>query len=91
MIFSTTPNHYFESHITIDPVMDDRQLTLLKSIVKPNGFKVARLLMQKGGISDVDSFMTARSKNYDEILGSTEQTVWLLGKKGFNVRRWKIE
>lgn len=86
-----TTDYYFESHITIDPVLDTEKLQQLKDLVKPSGFKVAKLFMQKGDPSNLDSFMTAHSKEYSGILQSTMGTVSLLKQHGFGVRRYKIE
>jgi hypothetical protein len=83
-----TSNYYFESHITIDPVEDPAKL---KALVGSYGFRLAKLFMQKGQPSDLDSFMTAKDKNYHNLLKDTEDVVSLLIKKGYNVRRYKIE
>lgn len=86
-----TTDYYFESHITIDPVLDPEKLQQLKDLVKPLGFRVAKLFMQKGVSSNLDSFMTAHSKNYSDILDNTMNAVHHLKTEGYGVRRYKIE
>lgn len=86
-----TTDYYFESHITIDPVLDPEKLQQLKDLVKPLGFRVAKLFMQKGDPSNLDSFMTAHSKDYTDILRGTLFAVNKLEDNGFGVRRYKIE
>lgn len=85
-------NYYFEAHITIDPVLDENELERLKSLVSASGFRVAKLFMQKSlSKSNLDSFMTAKNKEYDAILDSTIKTVARLKENGYGVRRYKIE
>lgn len=83
-------NLYFETHITIDPV-DENQELLLKWLVAPYGFRVAELYMKKGGRSRLDSFMTTRGTNYEDVSSRTLQCVEELINEGYNVRRYKIE
>lgn len=86
-----TTDYYFESHITIDPVLDQEKLQELKDLVKPLGFRVAKLFMQKGDPSNLDSFMTAHAKDYYSIMRSTYSAVNKLEDRGYGVRRYKIE
>lgn len=86
-----TTEYYFESHITIDPILDNDRLAAVKEAVAPLGFRVAKLLLQKGLISNLDSFMTARDKDYATILKNTQNAVALLKQEGYGVRRYKIE
>lgn len=82
---------YYEAHITIDPVLEDRDLERLKALAGQYHFRVAELLMRKGGHHTEDSFLTARSQDIDQILHWTECTVHSLQAHGFTVRRYKIE
>lgn len=86
-----TTDYYFEAHITIDPVLDEDKLQELKDLVKPLGFRVAKLFMQKGDPSNLDSFMTAHDKDYHSIMQSTYKAVDWLKDNGYGVRRYKIE
>jgi len=82
---------YYESHITIDPVLDEYDLNRLKKLVKPFGFRVAKLVMLKGADHKKDSFMTARRTDWHAIYQNTKWAVNQLRIEGFNVRRYKIE
>jgi hypothetical protein len=91
------PNwHYFESHITIDPVFD-RKLAEFKKLAKYIDFHVANLLMVKkdtrsvGQPSTIDSFCTARGENLEELKNRTKLFVKILQQNDFVVRRYKIE
>ena len=88
--FETLPTteYYFESHITIDPVEDIVELTELAS--KYN-FKPAKLLMDKGIPSKLDTFITGRSKDYLVLLTNTENLVNKLKLNNYVVRRYKLE
>ncbi len=82
---------YFESHVTIEPCQGER-LEQLKSIVYPYRFRVADLLMQRSLLpSDLDSFCTGRSIDYEELLQRMKTMVAELNSVGFKVRRQKIE
>jgi len=81
---------YYESHITIDPVFDE-QLKRVSEIAFTFGFKVAELIMRKGGTHKEDSFMTSRHKQYDVMVQRTTYCIRNLQKEGFVVRRYKIE
>ncbi len=90
-----TTQLYFESHITVEPVFDER-LEELKEIVGRSGFRVADLLMKKrqkdsAERSQFDTFCTARSKDWLDIVTATTTTVFVLQAEGFDVWRYKIE
>jgi hypothetical protein len=93
MRFSMT-NLYYESHITIDPVYYE-DLEEFKRLAAKYNFRVAELLMSKGGEKGVpstqDSFCTSRSKDYTKITNDTIAMVAALQQVGFHVRRYKIE
>ncbi len=84
---------YYESHVTIDPVIDayKRQLTELAEAFK---FKVADLLMSKEGhlvASDHDMFMTGHSHDYELLNRNMIALVLALAEQGYKVRRYKME
>lgn len=86
---------YFESHVTIEPVFDEK-LEVVSALAKKHGFRVANLLMKKRSEateerSDKDTFMTTSSKYFDDISTRTRDLVWQLQKEGFKVWRYKIE
>lgn len=85
-----TTELYFETHITIDPV-EEIQESELKKLVTAFGFRVAELYMKKGGRSRLDSFMTTRGTDYDDVYMRTLRCVNALINSGYKVRRYKIE
>lgn len=88
MVYTT--ELYFETHITIDPVEDHREAEL-KKLVTVFGFRLAELFMKKGGRSRLDSFMTTRGSNYDDVYMRTLRCVNALINAEYKVRRYKIE
>ena len=87
--------HYYESHVTIEPVFDDR-LEIAKEAAAFYQFKVADLLMKKRTVdtekrSSKDTFMTSHSKTYSDIEYRTRMLVLDLKAKGLQVWRYKIE
>ncbi len=87
--------HYYEAHVTIDPVFDDR-LKQFDAIARAHGFRVATLLMQKRkeatperGVND--SFCTGRSISYSDIKDRMIALLTALRDEGFRVWRYKIE
>lgn len=90
-----TTELYFECHVTVEPVFDER-LDLLKEIVKPYRFHVADLLMRKRMAdaperSQFDTFCTGRSTDYEDLREAMISLVNTLEKCGFEVWRFKIE
>jgi hypothetical protein len=81
---------YYEAHITIDPV-DDVDRAQANDIGTSYGFRLAKLLMDKGVPSQLDTFLTGRGKEYEDILARTRMVVDSLKRSGFVVRRAKIE
>lgn len=86
---------YFECHITIEPVFGER-LDRLAEIVKPFGFRPAKLLMQKDRQatperSQKDTFCTAHSKVQIDIETRMRDCVSALLSTGYQVWRQKIE
>ncbi len=87
--------HYYEAHVTIEPVFEDR-LQELTHLAEMNGFRVATLLMQQRPEdtperSKNDAFCTARGVSYSDLLDRTLEFVALLREKGFTTWRYKIE
>jgi hypothetical protein len=85
--------HYYECHVTIDPV-DGALLKEFTDICKENQFRVAALYMKKGTTlspSDVDQFCTSRHTQYDVLYRRMLSLLWVLQGRGFVIRRYKIE
>lgn len=87
--------HYFEAHVTIEPVFDER-LEYFKSICSEFKFHVADLLMRKRKKdnetrSNFDSFCTGKDKNYDNIESRMFNLIDKLNKNNYHVWRYKIE
>jgi hypothetical protein len=86
---------YYESHVTIEPVFDER-LKQLKAECLAYGFRVADLLMKKRSAdkaerSKHDTFCTGRDKEYQPLLDRTLALVTRLQALDFKVWRYKIE
>lgn len=86
---------YYEAHVTIEPVFDDR-LEELARIASTCGFRVADLLMKKRKDatpvrSDCDTFCTSRHEDLAMIELRTSTVVRRLTAAGFIVWRYKIE
>lgn len=87
--------HYYEAHVTIEPVYEER-LVELKKIAKDFDFHVATLEMKKRAKatptrSENDSFCTARGVSYSDLEDRTEGFAEALKEAGFKVWRCKIE
>lgn len=87
--------YYYEIHITLDPVFEDK-LETLKELCLPFGYKVASLLMKKReqdspNMSMYDTFTTGHKMKYKDAENSVKSIVPLLLSYGYNVRRYKIE
>lgn len=87
--------HYYECHVTIEPVLDDR-LGVAEHIAKKHGFRMAKLLMKKKdedteARSDKDSFMTGTSKSYASLGLDMAALIRELKLHNFKVWRYKIE
>ena len=86
---------YFECHITIEPVFDER-LDQLKMMCHHFNFKVADLLMQKRETDTItrsknDTFVTGHSMFYYEIEERMRELLYSLKLSGFKIWRYKIE
>lgn len=86
---------YFECHVTIEPVFDER-LQEAAELSKKYFFNVADLLMQKRHQdlptrSKYDTFMTGRHKSYTELKNRMVSLIKELKENGYTVWRAKIE
>lgn len=86
---------YYECHVTIDPVFDER-LEEAGRLAKSYGFRIASLLMQKRKDdtperSKYDTFMTAHDKQFGPLMDRARQLAGALILAGFRVHRVKIE
>lgn len=81
---------YYECHITVDPFENEDQRKFVADLVAENGFRIAKLLMEKTE-STTDAFMSARDISFVDLNYRADQTVILLQTYGVNVRRCKIE
>lgn len=81
---------YYEAHITIDPVPEDGR-PAVQVLGDRWSFKLAKLLMQKGEPSKIDTFMTAHGKDLDDIRRRVIGMVIDLQHHGYVVRRYKVE
>ncbi len=87
--------HYFECHVTTDPVPDDR-LEQFIVIASRFQFRVAKLLLRRATNDPVvpyqdDTFLTARGYELSEMETRVNKLCAELQKKEFVVRRYKIE
>jgi microcystin degradation protein MlrC len=86
---------YYESHVTIAPVFDDR-LTEFRRLVSQFGFRVADLIMVKdaadpGTPSQRDAFCTGRDSAFDTLKQRMDALITVLHLSHFSVWRAKIE
>ncbi len=89
-----TTKLYFECHVTIDPVFDERR-AIASAIAQCYKFKLAKLIMEKGGElkqSELDTFMTGHGQDYKDLEERMVSLIEHLNRGGmFKVRRYKIE
>lgn len=90
-----TTDLYFESHVTIEPLFDER-LDAFKELCRSWGFHVADLLMKKrdkdtAERSRFDTFATTRGRYFEDIQRQTMCLVESAQLAGFIVWRYKIE
>lgn len=86
----------YETHITIEPVLDPVRLTDLKMLAAQHNFKVADLLLQRRHEdtperSKYDTFMTGHASTMDGAQHMVRAMVMLLRTTGYTVWRYKIE
>jgi hypothetical protein len=87
--------HYYEAHVTIDPVFDDR-LEEFGRLCQEQGFRVAELLMKKRKQdteqrSSKDSFCTGTDHSLEDLQDRMVRLLHSLRSHNFTVRRYKIE
>lgn len=80
---------YYECHVTVEPVFGDR-LAVLEQLARAHGFKVAKLLMDKGP-STKDSFCTGHARDFGELQERMRLLSSSLLANGFSLWRRKIE
>lgn len=95
MIVQIPGRLYYEAHITIDPVFDDRRVEAANT-AKALEFRLANLIMRKHEAdaetpSQDDTFMTGHSKDLEDLARRTRELCDRLQKRGYRVRRYKIE
>jgi len=86
---------YFECHITLDPVFDEK-LMKLQELCKNFKFKVAKLLYRKRQdedcvISTDDSFCTGHASSLEDITQRMLALIVTLKENGYKIIRYKIE
>lgn len=81
---------YYECHITIAPVFEER-LQHLTEISAPLRFKPAKLFMQKGDPSNLDTFVTGHDTEVGELECRMVHLIGALIEEGYQVYRYKIE
>ena len=86
---------YWECHITIEPVFDER-LELFKMVIAEQDFRAADLVMIKSRAakperSNKDTFCTGRSKDFNDLNKRMQELCNDLEIAGFKVWRNKIE
>lgn len=86
-----TTELYFEAHITLDPVLDEARMKLLKEIAASYDFRIADLIMVKGEPNQKDAFCSARDNDLENMKLRIMHCVRMLKKAGFVVRRYKLE
>jgi len=90
---------YYECHVTIEPVFDERR-DRVQALAEVDGFRLAALLMKKRAQdteerSSKDTFMTkvvpATPEQLEALTKSMKTLVGTLQRYGFKVWRYKIE
>lgn len=82
---------YYEAHITIDPVAEGCREFVQERLLGPWGFRLAKLLMDKGVPSTLDTFCTAHGTDYVNVQLRVVGAVRALQREGYTVRRYKVE
>lgn len=82
--FVPKESHYYECHLTLNPVVGE-ELKTLEVLCEAYGFRVASLY------GDSDAFTTGRSSFYSELNHRMIDLIQALKACGFVVRRYKIE
>ncbi len=87
--------HYYEAHVTIEPVFEERRETFV-AICRKHDFHVAELLMQRKrkdtpNRSSKDAFCTGRSISYSDLEDRMKALLAELTVCRFAIWRYKIE
>lgn len=80
----------YECHITIDPQFGAER-DLVAKVVERYGFKLAKLYMDKGVESPLDTFCTGHNISKSALAEDMTKCCKVLNGYGFKVRRYKIE
>jgi hypothetical protein len=80
----------FECHITIEPVTGERR-DMVENVAAVFGFKLAKLFMQTGVESKLDTFMTAHDTDYETLKRNMRFAIEGLKYYELKVHRYKIE
>jgi hypothetical protein len=84
----------YETHITIEPIMEDARREEIAQLIAPHGFKLAELVMMKKDSmlrSQLDTFMTGHDCSYAMSTIKLTMCVSDIQKAGIKVLRYKIE
>lgn len=81
----------YECHITVEPIEAPLLLSMVNDRAHTLGFRLAKLLMQKGQPSNLDTFMTGHSEDYEDMRARMRSLCGELTGLGIEVRRAKIE
>ena len=95
MSLTTDSPLYFEAHVTIEPVYEER-LAKFTELCKERKFHVATLVMQKRKEdtperSKFDSFCTGHGKDGEELKSRMFALLDELKAEGYQIWRYKIE
>ena len=84
---------YYESHVTIEPVIERHRIVSLNTLAEFWGFKVASLYKdsKSKNKSTLDSFCSSRSQDLEDLKNRMEHFVAALKYSNFEVWRHKIE
>lgn len=86
---------YYEAHITIDPVFDERRAEA-ERLASIHSFRLAKLIMRKHEADEErpaqdDTFMTGTDCYMNVLLDNMIRLITELKSYGFVVRRYKLE
>lgn len=83
--------HYYESHVTIEPIDDTDRMALMSVLCGKYKFRIADLLMKNREKSRLDTFCSSRGPDAAELTNRMTSLVQRLQAHGFEVWRYKIE
>lgn len=90
-----TAQYYYEAHVTIEPVFDERR-EHARILAERWRFRLAELLMQKRATDTArrsarDTFMTGHGKHLTDLRARMTLLIRALQDNGFKVWRYKVE